>query len=431
MMSLRFSSPALIEETEGDVDLSEQHEGIITRICAFKYGFLSSSKCDGHDNIFFHFSELSDDAKACVKPGAKVTFLKAVNSWADGRKMKAVKIEVVSAPEENAFRDLEGVVQSDMKSRGFCFIEHGSSTYLYHSTNLVNDDASKAAGNTVKCGHRVLFDAEWNHKYNPPKPFATNVRIVSGQTALNATSLGLPSSTPPQDADKETDRDSPSGGQKRGSISDRASALKAKQPLRRWSRTTNPEGMSSSKPSGGLRMTVTECKFGKKCTRSDCWFDHPKGRFMNGSATAASGTDDSSDEDPESEMGKVSSMGKASLRLLVKSIVEDSGKTGYLNIRNSLQKPEYIGRELTRDEKNTIGEILESLEKDGQIPRKDGEASWKSGRAGSNSRLQLSRRGSRGSFTGGRVSLSDMCKDPSLHSRLSAANTAEVTNACP
>merc|ERR1719409_1892034 len=70
-------------------------------------------------------------------------------------------------------------------------------------------------------------------------------------------------------------------------------------------------------------------------------------------------TDDSEDSSGDE---KVSSMGKSSLKLLVKAIVTETGKSGYLHIRNYLQKPEYVGRALTRDEKNAVGEVLEELE---------------------------------------------------------------------
>lgn len=451
MMSLRFSAPAL-SNTNADEQLSETHNGVITRICNYKYGFLKS---EGHENIFFHFSELSDDAKATVEPGAKVTFHVKENQWTDDKKMKAIKIEVVSAPQENAFKNLEGVVQSDMKSRGFTFIDHDDATYLFHSTNLVNDDASKAAGNTVKQGHRVIFDAEWNHKYNPPKPFATNVRIVPGQDELNAAAaaldadagtwqrgsslrgsmLSLPGAIAPEDAD-EAGADgartsiSPSGrpslGARRGSVSDRASALKMNAPLRRWSRTTNAEGRKGagqSKPSGGLRLTVTTCKFGRKCTRKDCWFTHTNGRIIDDGRTSLTDEEDlcvPCGGADGVDMSKVASMGKASLRLLVKAIAADTGKCGYLHVRNCLQRGEYVGRALTRDEKNAVGEILEELE-GGSTAAATAAAARGAGRSSfSNSRLN------RSSFTGGRVSLSDMCRDPSLHSRLSAANTARA-----
>merc|ERR1712196_593989 len=62
------------------------------------------------------------------------------------------------------------------------------------------------------------------------------------------------------------------------------------------------------------------------------------------------------------DMSKVVSMGKASLRLLVKAIAADAGKCGYLHVRNCLQRGEYVGCALTRDEKNAVGEILEELE---------------------------------------------------------------------
>jgi len=457
-MSLRFSAPAL-SNTNADEQLSEKHNGVITRICNYKYGFLKS---EGHENIFFHFSELSDDAKATVEPGAKVTFHVKENQWTDDKKMKAIKIEVVSAPQENAFKNLEGVVQSDMKSRGFTFIDYDDATYLFHSTNLVNDDASKAAGNTVKQDHRVIFDAEWNHKYNPPKPFATNVRIVPGQDELNAAAaalefepmshtdagtwqrgsfLSLPGAIAPEDADAdEADADgartsiSPSGrpslGARRGSVSDRASALKMNAPLRRWSRTTNAEGRKGagqSKPSGGLRLTVTTCKFGRKCTRNDCWFTHTNGRFIDDGRTSLTDEEElcapcGGDADSV-DMSKVASMGKASLRLLVKAIAADTGKCGYLHVRNCLQRGEYVGRALTRDEKNAVGEILEELDggSTAAATTKTAAAARGTGRSSfSNSRLN------RSSFTGGRVSLSDMCRDPSLHSRLSAANTARA-----
>jgi cold shock CspA family protein len=457
MMSLRFSAPSLATTTEEQ--LSEKHDGVITRICNYKYGFLRS---EGHENIFFHFSELSDDAKATVEPGAKVTFHVKENAWTDDKKMKAIKIEVVSSPDDNAFKNLEGEIQSDMRSRGFTFINHDDTTYLFHSTNLVNDDASKAAGNTVTTGHRVVFDAEWNHKYNPPKPFATNVRIVPGQSELNAAAAALefepmsqansgtwqrgsslrgsmlsagaslPGAISAEDADAEDDvrtSISPSGrpslGARRGSVSDRASALKMNAPLRRWSRTTNTDGRKStqSKPSGGLRLTVTTCKFGRKCTRKDCWFTHKNGRIIDDGRTSLTDTDDElcvpcGGSDSDTDMSKVTSMGKASLRLLVKAIAADTGKQGYLHVRNCLQRGDYVGRALTRDEKNAVGEILEELE--------GGSGSDSGSDGGSNKPPRAARRSSarlnRSSFTSGRVSLSDLCRDPSLHSRLSAAN---------
>jgi len=426
-MSLRNSV------TEESPAALEQHTGVITRIVNYKFGFLSS---EGHENIFFHFSELSDDAKACVEPGCSATFFVRTNQWSADNKMKAVQLQIISSPEQNAFKNLEGVIQSDMRTRGFTFIDCAdAATYLFHSTNLVNDDASKAAGNTVKEGHKVLFDAEFNHKYNPPKPFATNVRIVPGQTELNAAAaalemqspenttwqrgsrLGLTGSMSPEDADK-LDYDeltiSPPALTRNSSVRDRASALKAGAPARRWSRTNpNPNTeKQSDKPSGGINMLNNTCKFGTRCTNATCWFEHPNGRAMDGNATL-SDADESSDES-----AKTSSMGKASLRLLVKAIVADTSKQGYLHIRNTLQKSEYVGRALTREEKASVGDILENLDTPEKVsPPASTEKPYTRG----TSRLSLSRGTSTGRSS--RVSLADMCKDPSLHSRLSMRNS--------
>jgi len=54
------------------------------------------------------------------------------------------------------------------------------------------------------------------------------------------------------------------------------------------------------------------------------------------------------------------SMGVASLRVLVQALVQQ-GKTQYLVIRNSLQRPEYFGRALTREEKQTISDMLQDI----------------------------------------------------------------------
>jgi hypothetical protein len=161
------------------------YDGVITRICDFKYGFVKS---DQFPNTFFHFTELSDDAKAFIEAGVKVTFRVKPNGTDvdDNPRMKAVKIQVISEATENEYMNMEGEVVGDMQDNGgaFCFIISGETTYLFHGTNMVTDDASKAIENEPRAGHKVVFDAIWNHKYNPPKPFATRVRIVPGQAAL-------------------------------------------------------------------------------------------------------------------------------------------------------------------------------------------------------------------------------------------------------
>lgn len=442
-MSLRNSTNA--RDPADDTAALEQHAGVITRIVDFKFGFLSS---EGHENIFFHFSELSDDAMAFAEPGCKATFYVKTNDWTADKKMKAVNVQIVSAPHENAFKNLQGVIQGDMRSRGFTFIDHkgadGTTTYLFHSTNLVNDAVSKAAGNTVKEGHKVIFDAEFNHKYNPPKPFATNVRIVEGQTELNAAAVALEFQSPQNstwqrgsklglsgglcpEAVDQLDADeltiSPPVMTRNSSIADRISGLKSAGPARRWSRTTNTTGEKmSDKPSGGINIKETKCKFGAKCTRSDCWFEHPNGKHIDGTATLSAEEESNSGED--STKAPVSSMGAASLRLLVQAIVKDTGKNSYLSVRNALQSQAYVGRALTRTEKSSVGDILEEGSSSTinttnnnreSFSRASSSKTWSRGTG----RASLTR----GSFTGGRVSLSDMCRDPSLHSRMSAANT--------
>jgi hypothetical protein len=295
-------------------------------------------------------------------------------------------------------------------------IAQGGSTYLFHSANLVDDDASKEAGNTVTAGHRVIFDAEWNHKHSPPKPFATNVRLIPGQDTLNTESSDLmwQRASKLDILDKEnTGRESisPSGRSSvsnRSAISNRASALKSNGPVRRWTRTTD-SSTKSDKPAGGLRMTEKGCKFGRKCTRTDCWFEHPKGRAMEDGLPCSS-DDSASDDDAQN---KIASMGKASLRLLVTALVETTGNPGYLRVRNTLQKPEYVGRALTREEKNSVGEILEEMADKVPASSTKDPKSWTRG---------TSRPIARASFSDKRVSLSDLCRDPSLHSRLSSAN---------
>jgi len=422
--------------------LAQQHtiEGVVTRICNFKYGFIRS---DVYENLFFHFSEMSDDAKAFIEAGSKVTFAVKENGWTDDKKMKAVDIKVISAPgDKNAFKDLPGMVTCDMKARGFCFIENDGNTYLFHSTNLVEDETSRAAGDTVREGYNVIFDAEYNHKYNPPKPFAVNVRIVPGQD------FGTVSALSPNEPDKldnkvvdttaAASRSSLGGG--RGSISNRASALRSAGPARRWSRTTGAPTTStfastSSKPAGGLRLTVTTCKFGRKCTRRDCWFDHPKGREMEDGLVLADDSDSDSGSGGEQQTCGPCSMGKESLRLLIKGVVAE-GKRGYLPVRNTLQKVEYLGRALTRAEKNSVADILEELDAT-TLPsatvttsssgtwRRSESTKWRSERRSESPPQRYSRATGITGTTGsrpGRVSLSDLCRDPSLHSRLSACS---------
>merc|ERR1711865_786060 len=194
-------------------------------------------------------------------------------------------------------------------------------------------------------------------------------------------------------------------------------------PARRWSRTTNIGDKMPSGNAGGLNMKSTGCKFGTRCTNKSCWFEHPNGRTMDGNVTE--GADESSDEESA----------KASLTLLVKAIVADTGKSSYLSVRNALQSSEYVGRALTREEKHSVGEILEEensnkshsptakISMRGSLTTTFGPPGAKAWSRGTG---RSSFTNSRASFTGGlarkSISLADMCRDPSIHSRLSSAN---------
>ena len=88
---------------------AETLTGVVTRICDFKYGFIRHSP--ELPNLFFHFSELSDEAKALVSVGARVTFTTATNKFA-GNKQKAVNINVDDVRENALQRTaLRGMIE--------------------------------------------------------------------------------------------------------------------------------------------------------------------------------------------------------------------------------------------------------------------------------------------------------------------------------
>jgi cold shock CspA family protein len=172
-----FSTPACLDDEKVEVgNQDERQVGVVTRICSFKYGFIQTPELR---NIFFHFSELSDEAKAVVEAGCTVQYNVTTNEWTTDRKMKAIDIKVVSPPDQNAYKDMAGVVNRDLGPRGFGFIQAENTTYFFPSNELVPDDECNKRGNTARAGDKVIFDASWNHKYNPPKPYATNVRLVA------------------------------------------------------------------------------------------------------------------------------------------------------------------------------------------------------------------------------------------------------------
>jgi cold shock CspA family protein len=172
-----FSTPAFVDDQKVQL---ERSEGVVTRICSYKYGFIQTKELK---NIFFHFSELSDEAKAVVEPGCRVQYKVTTNEWTTDKKMKAVDIRVISTPEQNAYKNMKGVVHRELGPRGFGFIQSGNTTYFFPTNELVADDECNKRGNTARAGDEVVFDASWNHKYNPPKPYATNVRLVPDLSA--------------------------------------------------------------------------------------------------------------------------------------------------------------------------------------------------------------------------------------------------------
>jgi len=172
-----FSTPAFVDDQKVQL---ERSEGVVTRICSYKYGFIQTKELK---NIFFHFSELSDEAKAVVEPGCRVQYKVTTNEWTTDKKMKAVDIHVISTPEENAYKNMKGVVHRELGPRGFGFIQSGNMTYFFPTNELVADEECNKRGNTARAGDEIVFDASWNHKYNPPKPYATNVRLVPDHSA--------------------------------------------------------------------------------------------------------------------------------------------------------------------------------------------------------------------------------------------------------
>lgn len=150
----------------------ERHTGIIVNTRQNKYGFIQTSD---HASLFFHFSELNDEDKALVDTGCKVSFEIEPN-LNSANNLKAVNVRIDDS--KSTFKDIEGVVAIDMRTNGFCRIDANDSSYLFYSSNLVNDDACRAMGNTVREGQCVLFDIKLNYKYNPAKPHAVNVRVL-------------------------------------------------------------------------------------------------------------------------------------------------------------------------------------------------------------------------------------------------------------
>lgn len=440
----------------------ERQEGVVTRICSFKYGFIQTADLR---NIFFHFSELSDEAKAVIEAGCRVQYNLTTNQWTTDKKMKAVDIQIVSSPEENAYKNMHGVVHRELGPRGFGFIHCENTTYFFPSNELVADEESNRRGNTARAGDEVMFDASWNHKYNPPKPYATNVRLVplnglgvpkTTRSSLNAVTLATTQSNTDivnvvRNTSHERENRTPNTRSWRAERADATAARRSRSHARgsslatlipleggpvntpavgRTSGSRVSRVMGTCKPYSGdfaslqnsnLPNTSQEISVRvnnralalKRCeapvrmgSRQVSLANQPAetqsdpmvvAQVMSNVANSQSQPDNCESSALTSvKVGLVhdgpASMGEASLRVLVQALVQQ-GKTQYLVIRNSLQRPEYFGRPLTREEKQTISDILQDTmnEKDKENEPSQQKLARSNSRAAKGLRRQNSR----------------------------------------
>jgi len=162
-------------------------------------------------------------------------------------------------------------------------------------------------GHPINAGDTVEFEASLNHKYNPPKPYATRVRAVKVEP------------TPAGSTSSKT------------------------HPFRRAASCVEN---SSDMP---LEIINSRALALKKC--------HPPKRISRMSSLENNAIAEGNKDSPSISPVSVVSVGELSLKLLVEALLKD-GKTQYLEIRNILQKPDHFGRALTREEKQAITKIL-------------------------------------------------------------------------
>lgn len=344
-----FSTPAVVDDVKVQKVASERHEGVITRICNFKYGFIQTVDLR---NIFFHFSELSDEAKAFVEEGCKVTCSIATSAK---NQQQAQSIVVESTPGNNQFKNKAGVVQRDLGPKGFGFITCDSVTYFFAANELIIDAASTLNGDTARAGDKVIFDATWNHKYNPPKPCATRVRLqrssTSSKRSTSPTSVSNfeTRATPGSRSFKRaasmaapaTGNGSSENDQPPSVINSRAVMLKrAAAPKRLGSRTVSKG--DEEQAISNTEASIAETQAGR----------------ISSSTAALSVLDEGDNNEGFQSLGS----GMSTLKVLVRALL-NSGKTQYLVIRNELQKSEYFGRALTQEEKRAVTDILNDHQK--------------------------------------------------------------------
>jgi cold shock CspA family protein len=389
-----YSTPAVVDDVKVASSSTQRQEGIVTRICGFKYGFIQSADLR---NIFFHFSELTDEAKAFVEEGSKVRFSETTNQWTADKKPKAINIEVLSTADNNEFKDKRGVMQRELGPKGFGFIFCDNVTYFFAANELVEDDAAIRNGNTARAGDEVLFDASWNHKYNPPKPCATRVRLqlpaatlsptsVADRTATEAgsnnapaqrlrraTSLAAPSSARGVRTTVISGNGSSENDQPPDVINSRAARLKrAAAPKRLGSRTVSMGVEDAALAATEQSIAETEAKM---AANASCLLDGNHHKGASGGANRNCSVD-SGAHNPGFQ--SCDATGISTLRVLVDALLT-SGKTQYLVVRNALQQPEYFGRPLTQEEKRMLTGILNERH-DKHINRSSNNRSYKSRR---------------------------------------------------
>ena len=143
--------------------------GVVARIVASKYGFI---RTDNEENIFFPFKELSIDVMACIEPGSCVEF-EVVPNPHESNKPMAKNISLKTST--NQYTDSVGIITRWIPEKQFGFIQtdDGTCYFAHHTVFQQNSDLTE-----LKVGAKVIFDKSINYNSSPPKPFATNARIV-------------------------------------------------------------------------------------------------------------------------------------------------------------------------------------------------------------------------------------------------------------
>lgn len=245
-----------------------------------------------------------------MEEGSRVEFTMTKNEWTVDKRMKAIDIKILSSPDDDSVNTLAGVVSREVGTRGYGFIQGETMTYFFLEASITD-------GHPINAGDTVEFEALLNHKYNPPKPYATRVRAVK----IEPTPAGSTSSSKTHPFRRAASCVENSSDMPLAIINSRALALKNCHPPKRISRMSSLEASSP--------------------------------QSLTNNAIAEGNKDSPSSISPVS----VVSVGELSLKLLVEALLKD-GKVQYLEIRNILQKPDHFGRALTREEKQAITKIL-------------------------------------------------------------------------